>query len=455
MKICIIGAGTSGIQTLNMLKDYHECHLFDKKAEPGGVWQNSFHGRCLQVPKELYEFIGFPSNEESGTFSSGETIKKYIQDYVEHYKLKKKGIFHMNEQVDMIIRLPNNKWNVVTTKMSYNFDYCIICTGMHDVPYTPEEYDFEETIHSSELEDAQNLAAKNVLVIGGGKSSIDCALESTKYAKKVLFYSINSHWPIPRYVLNIFPFKYITHSRLSHLLLPKHWNITDSESKWHDFFMGTKYYVFKCIEKIFSFQFSLQETPNVPLVNDLFIENQVLSYDFHNNLENGNIIKIEEEELESCIDKSDIIICGTGFTKDYSIFYEMEELGVEKDGLWLYKNILHPNIENLAFIGSEVCTLNNILTSYLQAKWLQYLFENEGLESDISISKKLMMDYIEKEKKWKQSFASNVKERLSAIQPNMTKYHDILMDDMKFKKVKTRWWEWFFPITAHDYLHIV
>tara|TARA_B100001989_G_scaffold233180_1_gene192887 strand:- start:1372 stop:2733 length:1362 start_codon:yes stop_codon:yes gene_type:complete len=452
MKICIIGAGVAGLQTLKILSDDYECHIFDKKEEPGGVWYENYDGYSLQVPKELYEFVGFPSKEKKGTFPSGESVQKYINDYVQHYELRKKSIFHMKETIDTIIKLPNDKWNVVSTKKSYEFDYCIICTGMYNTPHIPEEYEFEETLHTSEFVDASIVKDKNVLVIGGGKSSIDCAFESTKYAKEVCIYSRELHWPVPRLVLNIIPFKFLTYSRLGHFLLPKHWNITDEENKWHDRFKSLKEFAFGLLEKVFSIQFGLKEVPKNSLVKDLFNGGQILNYDYYNCINNGTIKKIKKDEVDSCIEKSDVIICGTGFTKDYSIFHDSESLGVEKDGLWLYKNIIHPNIENLAFIGSEVSTFNNILTQYVQAKWLKYHLDNEGLETDVVPSRKLMNDYIENEKKWKRSWMLNTKERSSLVQLHMTKYHDILMEDMKIQKVKNKLWNWLSPITSMDFV---
>jgi dimethylaniline monooxygenase (N-oxide forming) len=45
-------------------------------------------------------------------------------------------------------------------------------------------------------------------------------------------------------------------------------------------------------------------------------------------------------------------------------------LGLQKDGLYLYRNVLPPQLPRLAFVGSEVSTFNNILTAGLQAEWL-------------------------------------------------------------------------------------
>lgn len=47
------------------------------------------------------------------------------------------------------------------------------------------------------------------------------------------------------------------------------------------------------------------------------------------------------------------------------------QLGIQEDGLYLYRNILPPRFQGLAFVGAEVATFNNILTGGLQAQWLK------------------------------------------------------------------------------------
>ena len=52
-------------------------------------------------------------------------------------------------------------------------------------------------------------------------------------------------------------------------------------------------------------------------------------------------------------------------------------LGIQKDGLYLYRNILAPKVPGLGFVGSEVSTFNNVLTSGLQAEWLGHVLAEE------------------------------------------------------------------------------
>jgi hypothetical protein len=45
-------------------------------------------------------------------------------------------------------------------------------------------------------------------------------------------------------------------------------------------------------------------------------------------------------------------------------------LGLQKDGLPLYRHILPPQVPGLAFVGCEASSFNTPLTAGLQAEWL-------------------------------------------------------------------------------------
>jgi hypothetical protein len=45
-------------------------------------------------------------------------------------------------------------------------------------------------------------------------------------------------------------------------------------------------------------------------------------------------------------------------------------LGLQKDGLPLFRHILPPQVPGLAFVGCEASSFNTLLTAGLQAEWL-------------------------------------------------------------------------------------
>jgi len=105
----------------------------------------------------------------------------------------------------------------------------------------------------------------------------------------------------------------------------------------------------------------------------------------------------------------DQVIYGTGFKKSYTIFEEpvRQKLNVQDDGLYLYRNMIPTQVSDLAFVGSEVSTFNNILTHGLQVKWLAGV-----LQGKVSLpSPGDMEDRVAKEQAWKRSWMPAIKSR--------------------------------------------
>jgi len=70
--------------------------------------------------------------------------------------------------------------------------------------------------------------------------------------------------------------------------------------------------------------------------------------------------------------KVDCVVLCTGWKNDYSFLSNeaRQTLGTDEDGFYLYRQILHPDLPNLVFIG-RTSTFINILTYCLQARWLR------------------------------------------------------------------------------------
>jgi len=187
------------------------------------------------------------------------------------------------------------------------------------------------------------------------------------------------------------------------------------------------------------FHLSREHTPQSRLDHDVFNGGQILTYEFRNMVKDGKVkhkvgsIDFFKENSVVLTDGTDIecdmVIYGTGFSKSYDLFdasYVQPKLNVQKDGLYLYRNIIPPQVPNLAFIGSEVSTFNNILTHGLQSLWLKRMLKGEfKLPNSAAMNKS-----IDKEQAWKRSWMPPSSARASIWQLHMMKYHDNLVKDM-------------------------
>merc|ERR1711879_407353 len=81
------------------------------------------------------------------------------------------------------------------------------------------------TMHAERFLDKEMVAGKKVIVVGGGKSAIDSAVAAAKVATKSTLLFREVHWSVPRYLLDLVPFKWGTYSRFGHSTLPMHWDL--------------------------------------------------------------------------------------------------------------------------------------------------------------------------------------------------------------------------------------
>ena len=107
-------------------------------------------------------------------------------------------------------------------------------------------------------------------------------------------------------------------------------------------------------------------------------------------------------------------------------------------------------LPNVAFVGGEVSTFNNILTHGLQAAWLKRL-----LTGEFALPPRGRMERaVELERAWKRTWMPPTSARASLFQLHMPKYHDQLIKDMgepHLRKGVNKLAEVFQPYSAADY----
>jgi len=483
-KVAIIGAGVAGLQVAKMLREVgKECVIFEKSKDVGGVWRDNYADFGLQVPKELYEFPGFPWPKERQweLFPKGGEVQAYIQMYAKEFNLYEMCRFETAVLACDPREGANNTpgrtgWTLTyqkkgapaNQKEKETFDFLVVATGMYGwPPHIPKANGYKkfqgEILHSCTFTDKEQVRGKKVVVVGGGKSAVDNCVAAAKTGVASTLITRSAHWPVPRYLANLVPFKFGTYSRFGHFMLPTHHEEPSCWWWFHSTCTPVKWIWWRVVETMFKVQFKLsgESVPKDPMEYDLFTGGQILTYEYRDMLEQGKV-GFKKGAIDYIKEKSvvltdgteiecDVIIYATGFTKSYDLFdntFVQPALQVQKDGLYLYRNIIPPSVPNLAFIGAEVSTFNNILTHGLQAKWLQRLLTGEMALPSIGGMQKTM----EKEQAWKRSWMPPSSARASIWQLHMTRYHDNLMKDMgENHHRKYPCFEAFMPYQASDY----
>ena len=491
-KVAIIGAGVAGLQAASRLKIRgFDITIFEKSDDVGGVWRSNYADFGLQVPKDLYEFIDFPypkSGDRAGRkyelFPSGPQVADYIGQYCDHKGLRE----HVRFNTCVLQLKPKaaqeRGWRVeygITQDDKNNslyeeFDYVIIATGLYSWPPRVPQISGQEAftgqiLHSLDFTDHTQAKAKKVVVVGGGKSAVDnvCSAANVSYEPATLLFR-SAHWPVPRYLCNLLPFKFGTYSRFGHFMLPTHCD--ESKVSWyiHSLLCPVKWVWWRSVELMIKLQFRLSGdmVPKTPIEIDLFTGGQIITYDLRNKIKAGKVLARKGEIDRFCEDGKglvlkdgshipcDLLIYGTGYGKDYNLLDKdglQSKLDIQKDGLYLYRNMIAPEVPDLAYIGSEVSTFNNILTQGLQAEWLAHHLCGEcKLPSPDDMVKEIY-----RTQAWKRSWMPLIASRAAILQLHMMRYHDILCKDMgqKWRRKKNPLAEIFMPYRARDYLTLI
>merc|ERR1712178_496279 len=95
------------------------------------------------------------------------------------------------------------------------------------------------------------------IVVGGGKSAIDCAVAAAKTADSSTLLFRAAHWPVPRYLLDLVPFKWGFYSRFGHATLPTHHDVSLVERALHCLAKPLKWTFHRIVELMFCYQFGL------------------------------------------------------------------------------------------------------------------------------------------------------------------------------------------------------
>ena len=213
-KVCVIGAGPSGITAAkNLLDEGLDVKVFDFGSDVGGNWvfnEKEGHSSVFETThiissRTLSQYEDFPMPEDYPDYPSHKNLADYFQAYARHFDLYQ----HIDFQtlVKNCALNDEGKWLVTTVKndveTTHEFDALAVCNGHHWLPRTPQysghfDGDF---IHSHSVKRFSMFKDKRVLVIGGGNSACDVAVESSRVAKSVDMSWRRGYWIAPKFLM--------------------------------------------------------------------------------------------------------------------------------------------------------------------------------------------------------------------------------------------------------------
>lgn len=485
-RIAIIGAGVAGLSTgRQLITAGFDCTLFERNSELGGVWSDGYLNFGVQVQRELYEFPDWPLQDDAPNFTPGAIIQDYLQAYADHFEIRPRIRFDTRVTRLAETDTAEGGWTVSIETNNGTaeeiFDRVVICIGLYsnlpNMPESPGREEFEgEVMHNSRLKSVEQLKDRRVAVVGFGKSASDAVLEAASAASEAHIVFREPHWPIPRKLAGVLPFKWGLLNRLCSTLIPPYQEMTSVEKTVHSIGKPMAWFYWRIVEALFYFQCRMGSNfgtrvslvPRLPVEIDAFGEStQVPRPDFFRLARSGQInlhrtvidkytpggVQLANGELLDV----DLVIMATGWQTDFSFIDPdvWSRLGPEDDGFYLYRHILNPNVPGLYFIG-RASTVSSITTYSLQARWLaSVLIKQVQLPSD-----EAMRRNVEEMRKWKQSWMPFSSARSARLIAHTQHYHDEILKDLGTSPLrKTGFFaplkELIFPYEPKDYAGVI
>ena len=212
VKICIIGAGCSGLTAIKNLTQagFNNVTCFEQNPWIGGNWkytaETSHSSVCSTThiisSKTMSAYTDFPMPDNYADYPSHEEVLAYFESYADKFDLKK--FIHFDTKVEVVTKLDDDQWEIkMQDNTLYTFDKLIIANGHHSHPRHPDfKEDFNgEYIHSHSFKNNVPFIDKKVLVIGAGNSGCDCAVETSRVAQKVDISLRTPQYIVPKFFL--------------------------------------------------------------------------------------------------------------------------------------------------------------------------------------------------------------------------------------------------------------
>lgn len=176
-EVVIIGAGQAGLVMGYYLKQAGiSCILLESNLRIGDSWRNRYESLVLFTPRCYSSLPGLKMNGLPEGFPTKDEMANYLESYKETFDLPVK----LNISIKKIYK-NNNTFELVTNKGIITSKQVVVATGAFQKPFIPpviiEKGKETLHIHSSDYISPSQISKSSVLVVGGGNSGAQIAVE--------------------------------------------------------------------------------------------------------------------------------------------------------------------------------------------------------------------------------------------------------------------------------------
>jgi cation diffusion facilitator CzcD-associated flavoprotein CzcO len=234
-RVCIIGAGSSGITACQALQARGiDFDCYEAGSGIGGNWRylndngmsSAYKSLHINTSREVMEYRSFPMRHDYPTYPSHYQVAEYFDRFVDHFGLRDR--IHFATEVASVVPADNGEWDVTVRRHeasgteTHRYPAVLVANGHHWDPRWPEPpFPGADTFtgvqtHSHDYKTFDDYVGRRVLVLGIGNSACDIAVETSKVSDRTFLAMRRGAHVVPKYLFGI-PTDHLTTSPLGHM----------------------------------------------------------------------------------------------------------------------------------------------------------------------------------------------------------------------------------------------
>jgi dimethylaniline monooxygenase (N-oxide forming) len=378
-KVCVIGAGSSGIASCQVLQARGiDFDCFEKGSGVGGNWRygndngmsSAYRSLFINTSRRMMQYASYPMPDDYPDYPHHEQIAAYFDDYVDHFGFRDRIRF--NTEVERIEPDGEGRWTVTTSDGASNaYEAVFVANGHHwnpkwpDPPFPGQETFTGEQLHSHHYrEPDERFEGKRVLVLGIGNSATDISVETSRHAEMTYLAMRRGAHVIPKYIAGK-PTDELAPSWMAHLP-----------------FQVTRWFFMRQLKQI---QGNMEDYGLPKPDHKLGEAHPTISSDLLPRIGHGritpkpNVARIDGGTVHFVDGSSaeiDTIVWCTGYRITFP-FLDSEVMSSDGNHVPLFRRVVHPGRPGLYFIGL-VQPLGAIMPiAELQSEWIADVLEGK------------------------------------------------------------------------------